>query len=349
MPVDENDLPKASIVVPCFNAERTIARCVEACLQQDYPNLELIFVDDGSDDSTTAILGTYDGITVVTQKNKGPAAARNLGWRVSSGQIVCFTDADCVPNPRWVSRLVERYTHLAVGGVGGSYNLANAESWLARCIQEESQQLHLGMPNHTNFLGSFNASYRRSVLEQADGFDERFRRASGEDNDLSYRVIDLGYKLSFDAANSVAHYHPEHLWSYMRRQFWHGYWRIELYKKHPNRLHGDDLYSLPVFVQLPLSLLAVLAWALSWVTHIILYLAIALSALVLLGEIPMTGAIVRRTRHMQYLPFALVMMARDFVRGLGMTRAFLGSTLAEILGMIVAFIQTLTHRKASHV
>ena len=79
-------LPKASVVIPCFNAERTVGQCAEACLRQDYPNLEIIFVDDGSVDSTPAVLSAYDGITVLTQENKGPAAARNLGWRNSSAE-----------------------------------------------------------------------------------------------------------------------------------------------------------------------------------------------------------------------------------------------------------------------
>jgi glycosyltransferase involved in cell wall biosynthesis len=344
MSVKGKGLPKVSVIVPCFNAEKTAAECLEACLQQDYSNLEIIFVDDGSKDSTPAILSAYDGITVLTQENRGPAAARNLGWRASSGQIVCFTDSDCVPNPHWVSGIVEHYADPGVGGVGGGYDIANSESWLARCIQEEARQIHLRMPRHVNFLGSFNASYRRSVLDQTDGFDEGFRRASGEDNDLSYRVTRSGYTLLFDPENCVAHYHPENYWHYMRQQFWHGYWRIKLYHKHPGWLGGDHHDSLLDLLQLPLSLLAGLAWALSWINGAVFFLALALSALVLGGQMPMVVAVVRRTRNIHYLPLALVTAVRDFVRGLGMVRALLGSSLAEVLGLVVAFSQIFTRR-----
>lgn len=349
MSVRENVLPKASVVVPCFNAERTVARCVEACLQQDYSSLEIVFVDDGSSGSTPAILGAYDGIKVLTQENRGPAAARNLGWRASSGQIVCFTDSDCIPNPHWVSRVVEHYADPAVGGVGGGYDIANPGRWLARCVQEEARQLHLQMPRQVNFLGSFNASYRRSVLEKTNGFDEGFRRASGEDNDLSYRVIKLGYTLFFDRENCVAHHHTEGFLRYMRQQFWHGYWRIKLYNKHPDWLGGDHHDSLLDLLQLPLSLLAGLAWALSWTNRAVFFLALALSALVLGGQTPMTVAVVRRTRDIRYLPFTLVMMVRDFVRGLGMVRALLDSSLAEVLNLVTAFFQIFTRRRSSHV
>lgn len=334
--------PRASVVVPCFNAERTVTKCMEACLQQDYPNLEIIFVDDGSNDSTPAILGAYDGIKVLAQENSGAAAARNLGWRSSSGEIICFTDSDCVPNSRWVSQLVEHYTDPVVGGVGGSYDIANPESWLARCIHEEIRQRHLQMPRQVNYLGSFNVSYRRDVLEQAEGFDEGFRRASAEDNDLSYQVLKLGYTLLFDPDNCVAHHHTEGFWRYMRQQFCHGYWRIRLYTRHPDTLGGDQYIGLLELLQLPLSLLAGLAWVLSWTSKIVLILALVFSVLVVVGQMPMTLAIVRRKSGIRYAGFALVMVVRAFARGLGMARALLGSSLAEIMSLVVAFFQTVT-------
>jgi glycosyltransferase involved in cell wall biosynthesis len=316
---------------------------VEACLRQDYADLEVIFVNDGSNDATLSILSAYDGIKVLTQENRGAAAARNLGWQSSSGQIICFTDSDCVPNPQWVSRLVGGYA-AAVGGVGGGYDIANPHSWLARCIHEEIKQRHLRMPRQVDYLGSFNLSYRRSVLEQTGGFDEGFRKASAEDNDLSYRVLKHGYVLLFDPDNCVAHHHPEHFWHYMRQQFWHGYWRIRLYTRHPDTLRGDHYVGLFELLQLPLSLLAGLVWALSWANQLALLLALALGALVLGGQIPMALAIVRRTGDIRYSAFALVMMVRAFVRGLGMVRALLGSPLVEILGLVRAFFRILARR-----
>jgi glycosyltransferase involved in cell wall biosynthesis len=335
---------KVSVVVPCFNAEATVAACVEACLRQDYPNLEIIFVDDGSNDSTLAILGEYDGIMVLAQRNRGPAAARNLGWRSSSGQVICFTDSDCVPHPHWVSQLVEYYTNPAVGGVGGGYDIANPQYWLARCIHEEIGQRHLRMPHLVNYLGSFNLSYRRAVLELVGGFDEEFRKASAEDNDLSYRAVKLGYKLLFDPDNRVAHHHTSDLWRYMRQQFWHGFWRIRLYAKQPDTIGGDHYAGLFDLVQVPLSLLTVSTWAFSWTDRAVLTLALLFSVALLGSQMPMTLAILRRTGSICYGGFAVVMIARAFVRGLGMVRAFLDSSLAEILSLMKAVFQLLAIR-----
>jgi glycosyltransferase involved in cell wall biosynthesis len=338
--------PKVSVVVPCFDAEKTIPKCVEACLQQDYANLEIVFVDDGSRDATPTILSKYDGIKVLTQENRGPASARNLGWRSASGQIICFTDSDCVPNPHWVSRLVEQYTDASVGGVGGGYGITNPESWLARCIHEDARQRHLRMPRQVDFLGSFNASYTRMVLEQVVGFDEGFRWASGEDTDLSYRVIKLGYTLIFDRDNCVAHHYTEGCRRYMRQQFWHGYWRVGLLVRHPDRVGGDQYVGLFDFLQLPLSLLGGVALVLSWTHWGMLLLALVISALILAGQIPTTLAIIRKTRDIRYAPFALVTMARAFARGLGMARALLGSSPSEIWSLVVAFSRHFTHRQS---
>jgi glycosyltransferase involved in cell wall biosynthesis len=99
--------PLATIVVPAYNAARTIKACVEACLNQDYAAVEVVVADDGSTDDTARIVRSYP-VHYLWQENAGPASARNRGWRAATGEIVCFADSDCVPASDWVSRLVEQ-------------------------------------------------------------------------------------------------------------------------------------------------------------------------------------------------------------------------------------------------
>lgn len=336
-------------MVPCFNAEKTIGKCIDACLDQDYPNVEVVVVDDGSSDSSVEILRRYGNIQVISQPQKGPAKARNLGWRSSSGEIICFTDSDCIPNSNWVSRIVVSYKDANVGGVGGGYDIANPESWLARCIHEEIRERHLRMHDEVDYLGSFNVSYARRVLDEVGGFDEGFKKASAEDNDISYRVRKLGHTLLFDANNCVAHHYVEHFWSYMRKQFWRGYWRISLYKRHGDMLGGDDYADLFDFLQLPLSLAAGIAWAFSCIKGHFIALAIALTIIVLSLQIPVTLSMVRRTGDVRILPFALIVTTRAFFRGLGMIRGLISSSPSEILALIRAFFGLFSRRKQSGV
>src|SRR5690606_1272973 len=89
-------------------------------------------------------------------------------------------------------------------------------------------------------LGSYNVAYRKAAFDAAGGFDESFTQASGEDNDLAYRILDTGAKLIHVPAARVAHYHPTDRAAYMRTQARHGFWRVKLYKKHPRRSGGDN-------------------------------------------------------------------------------------------------------------
>ena len=317
MAVKNKPLPSVTIVVPAYNAARTITSCVEACLAQDYSDVKVIVVDDGSTDDTTHIARRYP-VRYLRQDNAGPASARNRGWRAARGEIVCFTDSDCVPAQDWVSRLIGEYASEEISGVGGTYDVANEDNLLAACVHEEIVQRHLKMPKYVNYLGSFNVSYRRTVLEEVGGFDESYRIASGEDNDLAYKVTKRGYKLVFTRKAQVAHYHPDNLWRYLRQQFWHGYWRMKLYRQHPDMSGGDVYGGLLDFVQPPLCVgtLALIPLALFWP---LLWRLVGLLVLFDLGlQIPNTVRIVGRAGAIKLWALAPITWLRGYARGLGM-------------------------------
>ena len=308
--------PAVSVVIPAYNSASTIAEAVEACLNQDHPDVEVIVVDDGSVDDTRCLAQHYP-VRCISQKNMGPAGARNRGWRVASGEIICFTDSDCVPSRDWVTNLVMGYTSEEIAGVGGTYQIANASNLLAACIHEEIVQRHLKMPKFVNYLGSFNLSYRRAVLEQVDGFDESYRRASGEDNDLAYRVMKRGYRLAFTRDARVAHYHPDNLWRYLRQQFWHGFWRMRIYHDHPDMAGGDAYGGLADFIQPPLALTTLCLLPLTWLP-VVGFVMLTLLAVIFIVQLPTPLAISRRTRHVKYLALAPVTLLRAYARGMGM-------------------------------
>jgi cellulose synthase/poly-beta-1,6-N-acetylglucosamine synthase-like glycosyltransferase len=290
---------------------------VEACLAQDYPDVEVVVVDDGSTDDTERTVRQYP-LRYLCQDNAGPASARNRGWHTATGEIVCFTDSDCVPARDWVSRLVQEYVSDQIAGVGGTYDIANANSLLAICIHEEIVQRHLRMPRDVNYLGAFNVSYRRAVLEEVGGFDESYGMASGEDNDLAYSVVKRGYSLVFTRDARVAHYHPDDLLRYLRRQFWHGYWRMKVYHNHPHMAGGDCYGNLLDFVQPPLSLASLVILPLVFVSPIVA----CLMSIVLITEMalqfPMAMAIVKRTRQIKHVALVPSTFLRGYMRGLGM-------------------------------
>ena len=312
---------RVSIIIPCYNAEKTLARSIEACIDQEYPkeNIEVILVDDGSVDRSSEIAKSYAsrGLKYIYQDNGGPAKARNTGWKASSGEIICFTDADCVPEKEWVAKLVACYSGPEIGGVGGSYDIVNGERLLPACIHQEIRERHLRMPTQVNYLGSFNLSYRRNVLTEAGGFDESFTRASGEDNDLSYRVIKNGYTLLFNEHAKVAHCYPENLLKYLKQQLVHGYWRVKLHRMHPQTMTGDVYSGVFDYIQPPLFLITLLLVPLVLMSPFtVIFLLLLLTELLL--QVPFSLRIVMRTGEKKYLFLILLNFLRGFYRSVGL-------------------------------
>ncbi len=233
---------RVSIVIPMYNAAETIGACLDACQCQRPAPLEILVVDDGSTDGGGDIVQARQGVRYLRQENRGPAAARNHGAREAKGEVVAFTDADCVPAGDWLEKLTAGFSD-GVVGVGGTYGIANEGSLLARLVHTEIQARHTRFGEVVDFLGSFNVAYSRAAFLEADGFDEAFTAASAEDNDLAYRLHDAGGRLRFAREAVVDHYHPERLWPYLRTQARHGYWRALLYRKHPRRARSGDRYA----------------------------------------------------------------------------------------------------------
>lgn len=322
-------IPEVSLVIPVHNGEKTIAQAIEACLNQDYPKekIEIIVVDDGSTDNTAKVIKKYP-VQYFYQKNSGPARARNTGWKNAKGEIISFTDADCIPPKNWVSRLVPEYASGEISGVGGSYEILNPKNLLASCIQEEIITRHLRIPRETNYLGSFNLSLRKNVLEKVGGFDESFKMATSEDRELSYRIIKSGGKLFFNREIKVFHPHPTNLWKYLRQQFWRIFWEVKVYARYPQMPTKDRYIFFTEYFQLPLFL-GIIFFSLG-----ILFfpffgkLILVLISLSILLQFPLVFSIIKRTQKIKYLTLIPINFFRSFAWVIG-----------GITGLIVLILQ----------
>lgn len=316
-----------SIIVPAYNAQATLGECLTACLAQRYPVEEIIVVDDGSTDSTEMIARDFD-VTYIHQKNAGPAAARNLGARTATGDIIVLTDSDCIPEPNWIEELMNGFDDDSVVAVGGTYGIANPESPLARLIHAEIMMRHENFGDTVDFLGSFNVAYRRDTFLELGGFDEDFRTASGEDNDLAYRIQDAGGVMRFVPTAVVNHYHPDQLLPYLRTQMNHGFWRTKLYAKHPNRKGGDQYAGKLDFMGPPFSLLAIaipcLCIAVTLSTPNVPLLVILLSLVFPVAYLNMVilsmSDSTNETGWFESYGIALIFFLRDIFRCLGLIR-----------------------------
>jgi glycosyltransferase involved in cell wall biosynthesis/lipopolysaccharide/colanic/teichoic acid biosynthesis glycosyltransferase len=256
---------RASIIVPAYNAEPTLGDCLEALERQSVPRVEyeVIVVDDGSTDSTSRIAEEH-GVRVVRQKNHGPATARNAGAAEATGEVLFFTDADCVPGETWLEEMLNPFEDTQVMAVKGAYQTRQRSIWARLCQVEFEERYRKQRKAPTiDFVDSYSAGFRRDAFEAMRGFDPTFPGANNEDVDLSYRMARQGYTMIFNPAAVVYHRHPASLWAYLRIKFWRGYWRVFVYKRYPTKMVADSYtpHNLKPQALFSLLLLASVSWA----------------------------------------------------------------------------------------
>lgn len=222
-----------SVVVPAFNAERTIADCIDSLLRQKLrrDKYRIIVVDNESRDKTGEILcGFGDRITVLKESNRGPSAARNLGILSGNSEIVAFIDADCVADPNWLKNLVGPLRDDGVGIVGGEI-LAQSRHESVRRFGERIHDHQKAIERcNPPYVISMNSAMRRQVLTEVGLYDTEFQR--GEDVDLSWRIHAAGYSLRYAPDAVVYHDNESSLSGLLREGCQHGYYGIKLKRRH---------------------------------------------------------------------------------------------------------------------
>jgi GT2 family glycosyltransferase len=225
---------RASIVVPTHNRPELLARLLDALAKQEFEpsSFEVLICDDAASDATRQQVESFASDARPTARylpntgRRGPAAARNLGWRSARGAVIAFTDDDTVPDPGWLAAglaaLDEHDADAATGRVvvpipdpptdyeRNVAGLATAEFVTANCF------------------------VRRSALERVGGFDERFARAWREDSDLHFALLRSGHKIIHAPDAVVVHPVRPAPWGVSLRQQRNTLFEPLLYKKYPD-------------------------------------------------------------------------------------------------------------------
>jgi GT2 family glycosyltransferase len=230
--------PSVSVIVCSHNGERTLADCLEGLLRLDYPDFEVIVVDDGSTDSTAAITREYDS-RVITTENLGLSNARNVGMQAATGEIVAYLDDDARPDPHWLTYLAATFLSTEHAGVGGPNITHPGDGPIAAYVGKSP-----GNPTHVllsdreaEHIPGCNMAFYTAHLREIGGFDTRFRVA-GDDVDVCWRLRRRGWTLGFSPAAVVWHHRRNSIRAYWKQQ--HGYGKAEalLREKWPEKYNA---------------------------------------------------------------------------------------------------------------
>src|SRR6266446_3654065 len=228
--------PAMSVVICAHNAETTIDECLEHTCSLDYPNLEVVVVDDGSTDLTAEIARRHPRATLLSIPHSGLATARNEGLLATAGEIVAYLDSDAYPTPEWPYYLALGFEKDDVVGVGGPNECPPADTMRAQQIASApGGPIHVLLSDDlAEHIPGCNMAFRRATLEELGGFDPIYMVA-GDDVDFCWRVLDRDWEIAFHPAALVWHHPRSAIKAYLRQQWGYGRSEALVQARHPDR------------------------------------------------------------------------------------------------------------------
>lgn len=320
-----------SVVVPAFNSAATLPALLDALRAQTVPSseFEVIVVDDGSTDDSARV-ALEAGARVLQPSHRGPAAARNLGVSQARADVILFTDADCEPERDWIEQMQTSLRDATVAGVKGAYATHQRE-WAPRLAQLEFEERYAKLEHSgfIDFVDTHSLALRKSALLDVGGYDALV--LNNEDVDLSYRLASRGYRMVFNRQAVVYHHHPSALRRYLLQKFWRGYWRMQVYARHPNKMIADSYTPQSLKLQSALMPLLTALLPFVFIAPVMLWIVLSLSISLLLSALPLARIAWQKDRTVTLLVFAFVAL-RGFAIGCGSLLGVL--TIVHVVPML---------------
>jgi glycosyltransferase involved in cell wall biosynthesis len=231
--------PFVNIIVPVYNGAAYIENCIGSLLRQSYPSekYEVIIVDNNSTDNTAAVIKNYAVTYALEDRIQTSYAARNKGIQTALGDIMAFTDADCIADENWILNGVKPFENSHIGGVGGRVKAYKPGNYIERYQARKDvfgQRKHLSRSKLLQREGKIvtcNAFYRKDVFAKIGLFNPTL--VSGGDYDFSLRVQkETNYALHYEPDAIVYHQHRSSLVQFWKQYYKYGLGRIYLAKNH---------------------------------------------------------------------------------------------------------------------
>lgn len=229
--------PRVSVIVCSYNGAKTLGDCLRSLDRLNYPDHEIVLVDDGSRDNTREVVrefvaerdrraaagGTLPRFIDLVGPNRGLSQARNDGARAASGEVLAYTDSDCMADPDWLYHMVGTLLAGEYVGVGGPNISPPAVDWIQAAVAAAP-----GGPSHVlltdvvaEHIPGCNMAFRREAFANVGGFDPVYRKA-GDDVDFCWRLQSGGGVIAFSPAAIVWHYRRFTLGAFRKQQEGYG-------------------------------------------------------------------------------------------------------------------------------
>lgn len=243
-----------SVVIPVYNEKKRIKETLEAIYKNSVAPLEVIVVDGGSTDHTKRIVKThFPDVILVDNKRKTAAAGRNIGIKTARGDIVAFTDGDCVVDSKWIESIQDAFKNDKIDGVGGKVLNAEPENHYEEYWGNLAWNLIMSFPDEAYYVSekklndafvTANCAYTRRLLYKIKGFD-RFFANNAEDVDLCWRALDFGAVLKYDPNIVIYAHNVTSLRGIAKKSFRNGVSSSKLQKVYGGKVNFDpNIYKM---------------------------------------------------------------------------------------------------------
>jgi glycosyltransferase involved in cell wall biosynthesis len=215
--------PSVSVIVCSYNGAKTLAACLESLGRLNYPDYEVILIDDGSTDDTAYIASQFPQVRYIHQANHGLSHARNTGAAAANGEVLVYTDSDCMADVDWLYYMIGTLTSGNYAGAGGPNITPPAKNWIQACVAAAP-----GGPSHVlltdtvaEHIPGCNMAFYKWAFDSAGGFDPEYRKA-GDDVDFCWRLQQAGHVIAFSPTAVVWHHRRFTLRAFFKQQDGYG-------------------------------------------------------------------------------------------------------------------------------
>jgi len=231
--------PQVSVVIAAYNEEKVITKTIDTLLSSEYPNLEIIVIDDGSKDDTAGVVrqtyGDNGRIMVIRKENGGKASALNIGIKECRGDIIVALDADTVFAPDTIAKMVRHFADPAVGAVSGNVKVGNRNNpltiWQAveYITSQNFDRRAFDLLNCITVVPGAVGAWRRDAVVLAGMYSSQ---TLAEDTDLTFKVRRLGYRIVTDNEALAYTEAPESLVNLFKQRFRWAFGTLQCLWKH---------------------------------------------------------------------------------------------------------------------
>lgn len=231
-----------SVIVPFFNAEKTLTSCINALLRLEGRDFEVLLIDNNSTDGSATVARTVaeqhpERFYYCTETRQGPVFARNHGAALARGEILAFIDADCLVQPAWLSEMVRAFEDPRIGAVAGKIGSHDA----ATVFDKFHALFTFRGPRNAQTFNRFaltnggfptaNLAVRKEIFQRIGGFDPALNLLAGEDYDLCARIYREGFHIRYEPTVEVDHIHRNSLTGTWKQSYIFGTGHALLLKK----------------------------------------------------------------------------------------------------------------------